>query len=275
MTYGPCPPWTGLGRLFEGDSFAFRFHLRPGRTGWLERGEPGPGVLKERRQLLTEKRDEVFVWTEAADRLWHDVEGVLDGALTRSIPAGTPRERALEVSRRWAPDFVLLERGADGFVFAGGSVCFPSGWDPREKLGKGLAEVHAPVPGLNRELGPRIARFLDQLEPGRVYERENWGLAASGALDLHPSRGRARLTGSGPESAWFRLEEQAFLRCGPDGRTLLFLIHVRAWPLRELLAATGSGEAFWRMLRTLPPEVARYKGLAGFRIPYGHGTTTD
>ena len=97
MTYGPCPPWTGLGRLFEGDSFAFRFHLRPGRTGWLERGEPGPWVLKERRQLLTEKRDEVFVWTEAADRIWNDVEGVLDGALTRSIPAGTPRDRALEV----------------------------------------------------------------------------------------------------------------------------------------------------------------------------------
>lgn len=267
MDFSPRRPWPGLGRLFEGDAFAFRFHLRPGREGWLGRGEPGPGVLEERGRLLEGNREEVFVWTDAADAAWSDVEGLLEPGLARAAAGRTARERAVSVSRAWAPDFVLMDRGPEEFGFAGGSVCFPSGWDAREKVGKGLAAVHGPVPGLNEQLGARIATFLDRLQPGCVFERENWGLAATNELDLHPARGRPRLGGRGMESVWFRLEEQAFVRCGPGGRTLLFLIHIRVWPLAEVLEATGAGESFWRMMRTIPPEVARYKGLSGFRLP--------
>jgi hypothetical protein len=65
------------------------------------------------------------------------------------------------------------------------------------------------------------------------------------------------------QDVWFRLEEQAFI--GLDGgEALLFLIHLRTWPLREVIEATGAGDGFERMLRTMPAEVAAYKGLTAW-----------
>jgi len=58
----------------------------------------------------------------------------------------------------WEPDFALMVRGSDDFFhLAGGAVCFPSSWALREKLGKPLDLVHAPVPGIN----PALARAFE------------------------------------------------------------------------------------------------------------------
>jgi len=184
-----------------------------------------------------------------------------DSLREAAVGGATPRERASRVAAVWAPDFLLLRRDGEEFRFVGGAVCFPSGWDPAEKIGRVVMEIHGPVPGLNAALGARIGKFLGGVQSGQVFERENWGLAATGALDLHPEVGAPRLGTDTPDSeVWFRLEEQAFVGL-PGGEVLLFLIHVRTWPLLEVMEATGAGEDFNRMLASMPADVAAYKGL--------------
>jgi Protein of unknown function (DUF3445) len=262
MDFAWEPPWTGLGRLWEGEAYRFQFHLRPGRPGWMELGAPPESVLAERRAVLSNGCDRALVWSDAADECWDRVEGVFGDSLRDVATAGvTARERASRVAAVWAPDFLLLRRDGDEFRFVGGAVCFPSGWDPVEKLGRTVMEIHGPVPGLNEALGARIGKFLGGVQAGQVFERENWGLAATGVLDLHPEVEAPRLrTGTPDSEVWFRLEEQAFVGV-PGGEVLLFLIHVRTWPLLDVLAATGSGVDFDRMLASMPADVAAYKGL--------------
>ncbi len=262
MDFSYQAPWAGLNPLFDGEAFRFQFHLSPAREGWLAAGHPPPATLEQRATLLTTARDRVLVWGEGADASWTALEPLLEDSLRRRAGnAAEPQERAARVSQAWAPDFVLLRRAEEEFRFVGGSICFPSAWDPVEKIGLTVTEVHGPVPGLNPELGTRIRRFLNGLRPGQVFERQNWSLAATGALDLHPGNAFPRIAReTSIEAVWFRLEEQAFVAFD-DGRSLLFLIHVRTWPLTEVLEATGGASAFERMIRSMPPEVARYKGF--------------
>jgi hypothetical protein len=270
MTFARRPPWPGLGDLLEGDAYRFRFALRPGRAGWLGSGDGDEDTLHRRRALL----DDVgtLPWTPAADAAWERVEASLEPALRwRGQGHRSAIDRARRVSGGWAPDFVLLRWMGDAWRMVGGAVCFPSGWDPMEKLGGTVADIHGPVPTLNEDLGARMDRFLGGLREGDAFERDNWGMAATGELDLHPRRGMPRITGR--ETAgelWFRLEEQAFLGLG-DGM-ILFLIHVRTWRLDEFLDATGCREGLCRMLASMTPEVAAYKGLSGLRARILDGT---
>jgi len=264
MDYAAVPPWKDLARLWAGDGFRFRFNLRPGRVGWLERGRVDGAVLDERCRWLKGAGPQAFFWGEGADAAWNGLAPMLGAGLQEGLGGGgTVRDQAQRVAMDWAPDFLLLRRmGPDEPLrWVGGAVCAASGWDPGEKLGKTVMEIHAPVPGLNEGLGARVDRFLDGLKPGEIWERENWGLAATGELNLHPALGRPRPDPRrGLKSLWFRLEEQAFVAL-PGGDALVFLIHVRVWPLAEVLEVTGGRDAFVGMLESMSSEVADYKGL--------------
>ena len=64
-----------------------------------------------------------------------------------------------ELGAAWEPDFVLLRREKSAKVI-GGCVCFPTGWSLEEKQDRALSFAHAPVPGLNSQLGPSVERFF-------------------------------------------------------------------------------------------------------------------
>ncbi len=266
MDFAEGPPPVALARLFGGEPFRFSFNLRPGSYGWFEPSTASRARLAERRGALESTVAPGLVWSGAMHESWHAFAEWAPPEM-QVVRGGNPRDAAAGLAGRWAPDFLLLTRSdpeAD-FRFCGGAVCFPTAWDPMEKVGRTLPEIHAPVPTLNGELGPRIRRFLNGLRAGEVFERENWGLAATPELRLHPALARPRLgvTG-GLEGVWFRLEEQAFVKM-PGAEVLLFLIHVRVWPLVEVAAVPGVAAGLARALRTMPGPVAAYKGLTEMR----------
>jgi hypothetical protein len=61
--------------------------------------------------------------------------------------------------------------------------CHPSGFDPSEKLGKRLVEIHGPVPAYEK-IETSMERYFKKLEVGRCVKRVNvsfsfcyrWGL---------------------------------------------------------------------------------------------------
>lgn len=50
--------------------------------------------------------------------------------------------------------------------------CFPAGFDPSAKLGKGLREIHGPVPSFDK-IGPSMERFFAKLQVGKNVKRLN------------------------------------------------------------------------------------------------------
>ncbi len=146
-----------------------------------------------------------------------------------------------------------------------GAVCFPSAWDPAEKLGLPLAGIHGVVPGLNQELGTALDTFLTRLPPGVAWCRANWGLTASPDLDQHPARQLPRLDAMPRlDQVWVRVEHQALI-AQPASGSVLFAIRVEVLALRDLCREPRQAHGLARALASMPEPMARYKGLADAR----------
>lgn len=104
--------------------------------------------------------------------------GLLNRATSQSLPLQPPQDpaRALEIlGENLDEDFLVLlpSEDGDGYVLEGYVACFPAGFNPREKLGLKLRDIHAPVPGYKQKLELSMDRFFDKLDVGRVVKRAN------------------------------------------------------------------------------------------------------
>jgi hypothetical protein len=260
-----------LEELLPGEDYRFQFRF--------ERSEPreffkptsnSEGLLAERRH-----------WLEAAPERY--------AAL---LPQGRPLlEETIELARRWEiidrgfpsvptdpqqslahclalggalePDFLLLKPEASGVPHLfGGVVCFPSSWSLEEKIGKPITAIHGVVPGLNDALGSQINGFLAKLRPGVAWLRNNWGLSRCAELNQHPVRKLSRLDPLvRPDEVWLRVEQQALVALPRTGG-ILFGIRISNYVLSEILKDQVVSERLARALKTMPADVAAYKGLA-------------
>lgn len=243
--------------LKAGD-FRFDMGLRRGSPDYFRNVEP-PDLLEERRSLLAADPASYAVASEEAGPLLREA-----AAFARSL--GIPVDEgasAAQLGSAWEPDYVLLN---DGLRVQAGCVCFPSFWSLPEKLGQVIDLVHDPVPGLNEEIGAKIRVFLERLKPGDIWERWNWGLAATPERNCHPEMRRPRLDANATlASTWFRVEHQALVRL-PETGSILFGIRIHSRTLEEEAAAAPEfAAALKRQLETMPDAVVDYKGLAACR----------
>ncbi|KAK0267381.1 hypothetical protein LTR35_016330 [Friedmanniomyces endolithicus] len=61
-------------------------------------------------------------------------------------------------------------------------TCFPAGFSTREKCGKPLAAIHAPVPGYVAKLEKSMDRFFARIEVGKMVRRSNWSISTDDRL---------------------------------------------------------------------------------------------
>ena len=252
-----------LARLLKDGAFEFQMGMRRGDDSYFQNRPGDRGVLEERRRWFAES-PELYAACEASGEA-----ALLEVMMfARSANPGLAADSLLSLGANWEPDFLLLRPNATGeFQLVAGCVCFPSHWALREKMGHSLAAIHAPVPTLNSTLGAKIDAFLASLRADTVWERWNWGLAPSAELNDHPARRLSRLTAApAPDTCWFRAEHQAF-RLLPETRTILFAIRIELVPLREIAADPALALRLANVLRSMPAEIAAYKGLATARLP--------
>lgn len=246
-----------LRALFPGGDQPFRLTMRRGDPGEFFGPQDRDGaILSERATWIDETPQRYTAESPGFGALLQELASL---GSARGLPTVT---EAVGLGRQWEPDVLLLARGEDGaFRLRGGALCFPSGWALEEKLGLTLPEIHGVVPGLNPAIGRAIDQFLANLRPGPAFLRDNWGIAATAELNLHPARGLP-----GPtlpiqlDRLWLRVEHQALVAF-PSGQGIVFGIRIALHRLDHVSADRELAAALAQALRTMPPELARYKRL--------------
>lgn len=155
---------------------------------------------------------------------------------------GTPGvlpEAALAVHE----DLCLLTKapGKDVYRLIGAAVAWPSDWHPAQKIGLSLRALHAPIAGYEAHLATGVDRFMATLQPGPIYARCNWFIAATGARrwlpDCPPAEAFAHVTpGNAGETLFVRSERQTLRRL-PQTGAILFTIGIYVDPLGSLSPA--------------------------------------
>jgi hypothetical protein len=250
LSFQPGPPWLSMGTRA----------LRDGPL--LIEDDLHSVYLAEKQWLFANAREVVSVsLPEAAAAATEAAELVLSGFRCAN-PNGNlqPLEiAALQVQE----DLVVLVRSEEGWLFGAGVVCFPSHWDPSEKLGLPMAGVHEPVPHYNEELAQRVDRFLDHLVPGRSAWRRNWLIHVSPRL--HVPRPAGVSGPVQPRDLWLRSERQV-LSALPVTGAILFTIRTQQCPVRALAARPDVASSMASSLRSTPDSLRAYRRQDEFSL---------
>ena len=99
-----------------------------------------------------------------------------------------------------------------------GSICFPSGWEFKEKLGKDFTYIHQPVADNNKLISS--SKKLSEYMCKQTIQRWVWTITTSKELSEHPHLEKPQLTSF--ENLYFRVETQ--ISTPIDEKTSLFLI---------------------------------------------------
>ena len=247
-----------LAELFPDGDYRFHLTLRRGEPAEFFRPRDRTGaILAERARWIAESPARHVALPAEGAALFDEFAAMAEPWTT----LGRPARDAAELGAALEPDFLLLSPGPDARPrLRGGALCFPTGWALEEKLGGPIDVIHGAVPGLNAALGGQIQQFLSRLKPGVAFLRDNWGLAATDELNLHPARAQAfPAPPVALERLWLRVEHQALVAL-PGAGGFVFGIRIVNHRL-DRVAGTMAGAGLRRALETMPASLAAYKRI--------------
>lgn len=265
----PYTPWGERGSVVDGE-FRWRLGVRPlDLADWIQFGadSDGPdGWLIDKQRILAEHHDTAFAVLDGIEPESIEVADAIVEHLAIRAP-DRPRHidaalHPLDAASRLVPEDLVVMVERDGhLVFGGGSVCFPNRWDLRSKLGRTMAEVHAPVAGLNEQLETNVDQFLGRLRPDRPFWRLGWGI-----IDVADGYTPADGTGSkrpadlDPAEMFVRVERET-LRRFPETGCVLFTIRTYIAPVASAVRDAESADALGVALSAMPAGIRGYKDL--------------
>ncbi len=249
-------PWTdALGARLPG--------LQPVAPGqWLMRDEAFAAQMAYRDQLLEQRPEDV---TALRDKTSHAEVNLLTAILQelRDAPGYLRRGQAivrpdgeavdvlrmrplLAAARLVQEDMLILENSDRGYVLTSGVLCFPASWTLRQKIGRGMMGIHAPVDRYNDGIGKRVDRILSALQPGQAVWRANV-LCYNDPHLFQPRLESERRPFDPQKPLWVRVERQTVMRLSPAD-AIAFTIHTHVVPMSALTPEQAA---------TLPETVRR------------------
>ena len=151
-----------------------------------------------------------------------------------------------ELTTKFEEDFALMYKGKMEIV----SVCFPSGWVPKEKLGKNLSDIHEPIAD-SEQLIKASDKLTDYMTKQSI-KRWVWTITTSKQLSNFPDYEKPEL--STFEKLYFRVETQT--TAPVDDHTSLFFIKVDVLPLSQVW-----DKKILESINSMTDNVLKYKGL--------------
>lgn len=235
------PPWG------NGEE-KYRLGLKPiEKSRWLDR-KIDKNLLNYKKEILSSDYESAVACTDdsfEAQRRLADIFGVT----TKNYP-----DLIADMSLIIQDDLCLIEsKGKQRLIAA--SICSPSYWDVRTKIGKPLKEIHRPVTSLEEKIGQRISTFIKQAPVMRPFFRQNWLI--HGDVKRFHLKEEKKLS-SDPKDWYVRSEKETLCRFHEDYS--LFTINVLFEPLKEVLKYPEAKNGLVKSLHSFDEDEEVYFG---------------
>lgn len=243
-------------------------------TKWIEINSDYEKDLAQKRDLLSRKHDEVFVSLPLGDAGSREVLDLLTEHLPREFPdrwhsvvSVDPNLHPLEAASLLVQeDLCLMSQVGHDWILSAASLCFPSRWDVRDKIGKNLLGIHGPVPHYAETIGTATQNIFDKLTVERPIWRVNWTVMDSGELH-QPTAVRSpdamEITSANIEQELYFRRERQTLRKLPVSGDILFTIRTYSDTFAQVVEQFPD---FRRHIGTTiagaTPQLVDYKGWA-------------
>lgn len=192
-----------------------------------------------------------------------------EDVIATTLESTTPQEllaKKLKINKKTYPDLIadislsvpddlcIIECNNDQRLLAA-SVCSPSYWNIKSKIGKSLRNIHKPVKSLNEKIGNPIEKFINNAPLDQPFLRENWF--------IHGDDQRMHLTKEGyPNGSvenWIvRSERETLCKFSKDYS--LFAINVRFQKLSSILMFDDAIKGLKRSLEGMDQKEIDYFG---------------
>jgi dimethylamine monooxygenase subunit A len=193
----------------------------------------------------------------------------------RCLARLAPRWRLAALASLALREDLAIVDGTDGTI-PWIAVALPSHWNPRDKVGRPLSAVHAPVADNHMIVSANEHLVALVTGPDR-WERFVWAITPHPRLHAHPDRvdpdpwslpsSREALAardafGRDPVAAgaWLRHERQTFIPV-PGARLSVFTIRVSVQPLAQAVSTPDRATRLRDAIATMSPAVLAYRGL--------------
>ncbi len=225
---------------------------------WLLRDEKEQEELDLKRTLRSDPTKEVFLSRKDTEEASENVVSLINSE-DRLVVEGEmhPLDRAgLSVQE----DLCLMNRTSEGWILKAASLCFPSRWQLREKIGKDISQIHGPVEGYEEHLSKKVNGFFDRLGKEPVWRR-NWFIHPDNSLyqPQRPPNGDPIIGFSEIGEKLFVRSERQTLQLLDIPGWILFTIRVQRTPLKNLLLKRK--EEFQKWIYEAPESHHDHKGL--------------
>ncbi|KAM4054307.1 putative HRQ family protein 2 [Hirsutella rhossiliensis] len=164
------------------------------------------------------------------------IRNVATGRTHPTAATADPAAALRAIGETVEEDMFLLHDTPEGHKSVAFVCCFAAGFDPSTKLGKGLKQIHGPVPSFDK-IGPSMERFFARLQVGKNVKRLNWVVQTHGELlvcDSHATHNAGKGHGEIDFGQTFlRVELQTLSRL-PQTRAVLFSFKTYMYPIRQI-----------------------------------------
>ena len=235
------PPWGTGGKKY-------RMGLKPIEIdSWLDR-TPNKKLIEHKKNLFSKSYEKV-VATTACSKDAQKHLGEIFGIQKTSYP-----DLIAELSLCIQDDLCLLESSGEQRLLAA-SICSPSYWDVRTKIGKPLKIIHSPVTSLEDKIGDKISKFIKQAPILKPFARQNW-LIHGDTKRFHLTEEKELKT---HPSDWFIRSEKETL-CRFHNNYSLFTINVIFQPLKLIHEYPDQKNALIQSLNSFDEDESKYFG---------------
>jgi hypothetical protein len=251
---------------------------------WFEVDGNLAADLGAKRRLLAERHGEVFAATPAAETPAAELLALMAEHLPRHHPevfrgdgdhlVNTAtgerwdlRDSALHpldfAGRLVQEDLCLLVAEEDApYRLVGATLCSPARWRLADKIGRPLADIHAPVPGYAAALERPVDRFFFRLAAERPVWRLNWGIVDDPAPFQPEARPMAPLAAEAAGERLFLRVERQTLRRLPTTGAVVFTIRTHVTRLDRAVRTPATAAELAAAIRAMPETTAQYKQIA-------------
>ncbi len=225
-----------------------------GERPWLIRDERAAvaGITIEERRLA--RFSEVADVAQASVAAGNAVCELIAAAPEHTLrPAGDlhPLDQA---GRSVQEDLCLMHRTDSGWHLESASLCFPTRWRLRDKIGSHVTALHGPVAGYATALAARVDSLFDRLGEDPVWRR-NWFLHTDPTLfqpDQPPAGDPLIPAARVFDDLYIRSERQTLRRVHTEDEWILFTIRVQIARLGQLVADTDRAAGLASYLERAP-----------------------